>query len=225
MRTISSTPIQSGSGDSATGDTRSRIVEAATRHFAEKGYEGARTQAIADDAGVNKAMLYYHFRDKEHLYREMLTGHFQVIFTQVFPTFMAPDLEARKRVLTIVEAYLGFLRRNPRVRSLLLHELAAGGPYLTSVVRTLFNEMTDFDVERIFSQIGAMMEAGGVRPGDPRQFFLHILSLTIFPFAARPLLESIWQMGPDEYDELMTERVEAIADLFDNGLFAGKEAP
>ncbi len=225
MRTDGSAPDQRGGGDTSAGDTRSRIVEAATRHFAEKGFDGARTQAIADDAGVNKAMLYYHFQDKEHLYREMLTGHFQVIFHQVFPTFMAPDMDARERLLTIVGAYLGFLRKNPQVRSLMLYELAAGGPHLSSVARTLFEDMPGFDVERLFGQIGSMMEAGAVRPGDPRQVFLHILSLAIFPFAARPLLESIWRMGPDEYDGLMAERVDAIADLFDNGLFAGKEAP
>lgn len=211
-------------GEERGGDTRSRILEAATMHFAEKGFDGARTQAIADDAGVNKAMLYYHFRDKEHLYLEMLTGHFHVIFRQVFPTFIEPGLDARERVLTIVSAYLGFLRMNPHVRSLMLYELAAGGPYLSSVVRSLFESIPGLDVERVFGQIGAMMEAGAVRPGDPRQFFLHILSLSIFPFAARPLLETIWELGPTEYDELMADRADAIADLFDHGLFAGKEA-
>jgi len=225
MPTERSAPDRPGVSDASAGDTRSRIVEAATRHFAERGFDGARTQAIADEAGVNKAMLYYHFRDKEHLYREMLASHFQVIFRQVFPIFMLPDMDARERVLTIVEAYLGFLRQNPQVRSLLLYELAAGGPHLSPVVSGLIEAMPGFDVERLFGQIGSMMAAGTLREGDPRQFFLHIISLTIFPFAARPLLESLWQIGPDEYDGLMAERVDAIADLFDNGLFTGKEAP
>ena len=206
------------------GNTRTRILEAATMHFAEKGFDGARTQAIADDAGVNKAMLYYHFRDKEHLYLEMLTGHFQVIFSRVFPTFVRPDLDARERVLTIVDAYIGFLRKNPQVRSLMLYELAAGGPHLSEVIRTLLTSIPGVDTEQVFGQIGTMMGTGAVRQGDPRQLFLHILSLTIFPFAARPLLESIWQMGPGEYDMLMADRVEAIADLFDHGLFTAKEA-
>lgn len=213
-----------GEGDERGGDTRSRILEAATVHFAEKGFDGARTQAIADEAGVNKAMLYYHFQDKEHLYREILTSHFQVIFGQVFPTFIQPDLDARERVLKIVSSYIGFLRENPHLRSLMLYELAAGGPYLSSVVRSLFQSIPGLDVDRVFGQIGEMMEAGAVRPGDPRQFFLHILSLSIFPFAARPLLESIWELGPGAYDELMAERADAIADLFDHGLFTGKEA-
>ncbi|MFC1628794.1 TetR/AcrR family transcriptional regulator [Gemmatimonadota bacterium] len=213
-----------GDGDTGSGDTRSRILEAATTHFAEKGYEGARTQAIADDAGVNRAMLYYHFKDKEHLYREMLTGHFQVIFSQVFPTFVRPDLDSRDRVLKVVDAYIGFLRKNPQIRSLMLYELAAGGPHLSHVVQTLLASIPGVDVEHVFTQIGTMMGRGDVQQGDPRQLFLHILSLTIFPFAARPLLETIWQLGPGEYDALMADRVEAIADLFDHGLFTSKEA-
>ncbi len=214
----------SGDEDGRGSDTRSRILEAATIHFADKGFDGARTQTIADEAGVNRAMLYYHFRDKEHLYREMLTSHFQVIFRQVFPTFLQLDLGARERVLTIVGVYLGFLRKNPQIRSLLLYELAAGGPHLSEVFDTLLASVPGLELEQVFEQIGTMMGAGAVRPGDPRQFFLHILSLTIFPFAARPLLESIWKLGPGEYDTLMAGRHDAIADLFDHGLFSGKEA-
>jgi AcrR family transcriptional regulator len=208
----------------STGDTRSRLLAAATRQFAEKGFDGARTQAIADEAGVNKAMLYYHFQDKEHLYREMLTGHFQIIVGQVFPALMQPDQDARDRILTIVAAYLGFLREHPHVRALMLHEFAAGGERLKTVAMAMFESIPGFDAERVLARIGSMMAAGEIRQGDPRQLFLHILSLTIFPFAARPLLETIWRLEPEEYDELIAERVGAITDLFDNGLFIGKEA-
>jgi hypothetical protein len=106
----------------------------------------------------------------------------------------------------------------------MLHEFAAGGERLKSVAMALFESLPGFNAERVLDQIGSMMAGGEIRPGDPRQLFLHILSLTIFPFAARPLLEAIWGLEPEEYDELIAERIGAITDLFDNGLFIGKEA-
>ena len=83
-------------------DTRSRIVDAASDQFAEKGFDGARTQAIADAAGVNKAMLYYHFRDKEHLYTEVLSHQFVEILSQIFPILLSQELPARQRVIAII---------------------------------------------------------------------------------------------------------------------------
>jgi TetR/AcrR family transcriptional regulator len=46
--------------------TRAAILDAALREFALEGIEGARTESIAQTAGVNKALLYYYFRDKEN---------------------------------------------------------------------------------------------------------------------------------------------------------------
>jgi len=57
------------------GATRQAILHAAERIFADEGLEGARTDAIAAAAGVNKALLYYYFRSKHGLYREVLEGN------------------------------------------------------------------------------------------------------------------------------------------------------
>ena len=54
---------------------KGRILEAAKKEFAEKGLEGARMEAIAGRAGVNKALLHYHYSSKENLYKEVLVQH------------------------------------------------------------------------------------------------------------------------------------------------------
>ena len=53
-----------------------RILAAAADEFAERGFAGARVDRIARRARVNKAMLYYHFRSKQELYRTLLRRHF-----------------------------------------------------------------------------------------------------------------------------------------------------
>jgi TetR/AcrR family transcriptional regulator len=205
------------------GDTRSRLLEAATVHFARRGFEGARTQAIADDAGINKAMLYYHFQDKEHLYRETLASIFGSLFQQIFPVLLREDLPARNRLLSIVGIYQQYLLEHPDLRSLMLRELAAGGSHLKRVMGEQLEQIPGGGIERVFTQIQDMIDSGQIRPGDPRQIFLHIVSLIIFPFVARPLLETIWDVTPQEYTSLLGERIQAITDLLDQGLFIGKE--
>lgn len=204
-------------------DTRSRILDSARFHFAERGFEGARTQAIADDAGVNKAMLYYHFRDKEHLYLETLFTIFGSLFQRIFPVLLLQDLPARDRILEVVEIYQQYLLEQPDIRSLMLRELAAGGTHLKTVFREQLDRIPGGSVQRVFDQIQVMIDSGQIRAGNPQHIFLHIISLVIFPFAARPLLETIWELTPGQYDDLLRSRIGAIADLLDEGLFTGKE--
>lgn len=206
-----------------TRDTRSRLLEAATVHFAQKGFEGARTQAIADDAGVNKAMLYYHFRDKEHLYRETLTNIFGSLFQQIFPVLMYGEQPARDRLLSVAGIYQRYLLEHPDLRSLMLRELAAGGENLKRVLGEQLQTLPGGGVDRLFMQIQGMIDAGQIRPGDPRQIFLHVISLIIFPFVARPLLETVWDLTYQEYSDLLEDRIGAITDLLDRGLFTSKE--
>ena len=168
-------------------------------------------------------MLYYHFRDKEHLYIETLATLFGTLFQRIIPVMMNRDLPARDRILAVVGIYQQFLLENPDVRSLILRELAAGGTHMKIILRRQLEDITGANVDMVFDQIQRMIDSGQIRPGDPRHVFLHIISLVIFPFAARPLLETIWELTPGQYDELMRSRIEVITDLLDRGLFTGKE--
>ncbi len=204
-------------------DTRSRIMDAASGQFAEKGFDGARTQAIADAAGVNKAMLYYHFRDKEHLYTEVLSHKFVEILSHIFPVLLNRELPARQRLTAIATTYHHFLSNNPQLRALILKELAAGGSRLGGVVEKVREGIPGLDFEQVFSQIGRLIDSGDLHRQDPRQILLHMISLTIFPFLARPLLENIWGLSSDEFIELMEARPASVVDLLEQGLFTSRE--
>lgn len=204
-------------------DTRSRIMDAASGQFAEKGFDGARTQAIADAAGVNKAMLYYHFRDKEHLYTEVLSHQFVEILSHIFPILLSRELPARQRLTAIVTTYHHFLSDHPQLRALILKELAAGGSRLGGVVEKIRESIPGLDFEQVFSQIGKLIDSGDLHRQDPRQILLHMISLTIFPFLARPLLEKIWGLSSVEFVELMEARPVAVVNLLEQGLFTSRE--
>jgi TetR/AcrR family transcriptional regulator len=200
------------------GATRERILKAATEHFAERGYDGARTQAIADAAGVNKAMLYYHFRDKRHLYRETLKSHFLEIVRDIVPSFIDTSREPRERVMVIVQAYTRFLRNHPHMRALMLREMATGAREVIAVIGEIRQEIPALDPHALLAGLREMMAGGQIREEDPRQVFLHLISLALFPHIARPLIAFLAELTPEELDRLLDERPAAVARLLENGL-------
>lgn len=112
------------------------LLRAAREHFAVRGFTGARTRAIAKEAGVNLGLLHYYFGSKEQLYRRVLAGEILAVFRQMLAGMeKAGDRAAMARELppTIV----GSFRHDPVRLSLVRHELADGAPHLPAVTEML----------------------------------------------------------------------------------------
>src|SRR5579871_6906152 len=92
-------------------ESRAAILDAAAREFADHGVAGARTDAIAKEAGVNKALLYYYFKDKETLYGAVLDDAFSGLKSAVFKA-LDSDLPAREKILAYVGQYFDFIASN-----------------------------------------------------------------------------------------------------------------
>lgn len=94
-------------------ESRASILRAAVAEFAEHGIAGARTDAIARAAHVNKALLYYYFKDKDSLYEAVLDHVFGGLRAQVMPV-LESDLGPRRKMLEYVGAYFDYIAANPR---------------------------------------------------------------------------------------------------------------
>src|ERR1700690_3534636 len=92
-------------------ESRAAILQAAAREFAEHGIAGARTEAIAREASVNKALLYYYFKDKETLYGAVLDDVFSGLKATVFRA-LDGDQPPREKILAYVGAYFDFIASN-----------------------------------------------------------------------------------------------------------------
>src|SRR5437588_6681902 len=92
-------------------ESRAAILQAATHEFATHGVAGARTDAIARQAKVNKALLYYYFKDKETLYGAVLDSAFSGLKTAVFHV-LDSNLPPREKLLAYVGAYFDFVAAN-----------------------------------------------------------------------------------------------------------------
>src|SRR5258706_10039472 len=92
-------------------ESRAAILKAAAKEFAEHGIAGARTDAIAREACVNKALLYYYFKDKEKLYGAVLDNAFSGMKEKVFQV-LDSDLPPREKIMAYVGAYFDFIASN-----------------------------------------------------------------------------------------------------------------
>ncbi|HXE79692.1 MAG TPA: TetR/AcrR family transcriptional regulator [Vicinamibacterales bacterium] len=121
-------PRSPRSGD-AGPDTRAALFQAAAAAFSERGFDGVSVDAIARRAGVNKAMLYYHFRGKLALYREIvrhMLAEAAARLAAVADLDDAPDAKIRR----FVHAFMTLTEERPWFPRLMLREMAEGAPHL-----------------------------------------------------------------------------------------------
>src|SRR5579863_10014823 len=103
-------------------ESRASILKAAAQEFAEHGIAGARTDEIAREAHVNKALLYYYFKDKETLYGAVLDAAFSGLKATVFRV-LDSDLPAREKMMAYVGAYFDFVASNQMYPRLMQREM------------------------------------------------------------------------------------------------------
>jgi TetR/AcrR family transcriptional regulator len=203
------------------GDTEQRILEAARVVFIRRGTAGARMQEIAAEAGVNQALLHYYFRSKERLAEAV----FRQVAGRVLPTVLGlfgSDLPIEAKVEQIVAAYIEAFSRSPFLPGYILSELhhhperatqlftsAAGGPP-SQIATTILGKLR--------AQIGERVQAGGMRPIAPEQFMVNLLSLCVFPFAARPFIGVALGLDDDGFTRFIEQRKRDLPAFFLNAL-------
>lgn len=119
--------------------TRSKILEAAQREFIQNGLRGARMQEIADRAEINKALLHYHFRNKESLYLAVVQSVANRVALHIEPLFapQGPTLPPTQLIERMVRAYINLLKNNPDLVGMILRELSDGGHQLNTLVESM----------------------------------------------------------------------------------------
>lgn len=154
-----------------------RVLNAAIREFALKGFAGARVDAIADKAKVNKAMIYYHFKSKEKLYERILKDITDRILSQVREAAVAEG-EPDEVFYSIVNRYIGIVSSfEISVMQILMREIASGGKYFR---RVSIPNLAVPVFSLVDSLIGSAVKKGKMRKVNPYYTFMQILGGIIF---------------------------------------------
>jgi TetR/AcrR family transcriptional regulator len=203
-------------------ESRAAILQAAAQEFAEHGIAGARTDAIARAARVNKALLYYYFKDKETLYSAVLDEAFSGLKETVFRV-LDGDLPPREKMLAYVGAYFDFVASNQMYPRLMQREMMrareGASPHLDRLVKNYF--------QPIFVRIGELLKKGiadgEFRPINAAHFVPSMVAMIVFYFSGAPVMQKIVGFDPLT-PERIAERRAAVLDFISAALFRPKDA-
>lgn len=193
--------------------TVQRILRAAEENFAQRGLAGARTGAIARAARVNKALLYYYFSSKEELHRFTLHTLFQQLHAQISAALEQPGTP-RQQLLRYINSYFDFMRAHPNYPRLFERELTSDKPQLAGLVREHLRPLH----LRLTALIRAGIAKGEFRRVEPRHTIFNLVAMTVFYFAAAPVLTEVWKCDPLA-PRLVAARRRAILDFVEHALF------
>jgi len=198
-------------------ESRAAILQAAIREFSREGVAGARTDAIARAAGVNKALLYYYFKDKETLYAAVLDQVFGGL-SQSIQKALSSDLPPREKLLAYVGAHFDYIASHPLYPRITQGEMmrAARGaaPQLKRIAKQYFVPL----FRKVAAVIAEGQVTGDFRPVDPLHFVPSMIAIIVFPFTNAPVLRMV--AGVDPYaSELVAARRVAVMDFISAALF------
>ena len=188
--------------------TEQKILEAAKKVFLERGLDSARMQEIADEAGINKALLHYYFRSKEKLFDHILQGVIAGHFPKVVK-IMESDAPIFNKIQEFCEIYISQMQQTPYVPFFIISEInrdAAG--FLKKVLGDKRPPVLNF-----ITQLQVEIAAGIIRPINPVHLLMNILSLCLFPFLSRPMLQHVTGMELQQFNALMEERKKIVPQL------------
>jgi AcrR family transcriptional regulator len=189
-------------------NSEERIRIAARKVFMERGLSGARMQDIADEAGINKALLHYYFRNKEKLF-EMI---FREAFDNFFPKIaglIASDISIEEKIEQFCGAYIDMLLDNPYIPLFVLNEV--------NKQPRQFREKFWKNREPLYKNFGMQIQAAikkkEIKPVEPAHLFLNMISMCIFPFISKPMWIIATGMDESKFGEFMKERKKVIPKL------------
>lgn len=191
--------------------TEEKILEAAKKIFLAKGLDGARMQDIADEAGINKAMLHYYFRSKDQLFEKIFTevaGHFLPKIIAI----LASEKSVFEKIETFCTEYINQVIQTPYVPIFILNEI---NRQPEAFLKKVLGDRKP-PVEAFLKQLEREARRGIIKKVDPLELLLNVLALCVFPFVARPIVQLIGSKDREQFNEMMQKRKKEVPKMIIN---------
>ncbi|MEQ1797970.1 MAG: TetR/AcrR family transcriptional regulator [Lacibacter sp.] len=173
--------------------TEEKILDAARKVFVTKGMYGARMQDIADEAGINKALLHYYFENKEKLFETVFLEAAGQLFPRVNAIFNS-DEPLFEKIEKFCDEYITIVIENPYLPLFVMNEMMQDPMYFMKKVWGTKNKP---DPSKFLKQIEEEVKKGIIKPISPLHLLMNLISMTIFPFIAKPMFQL--NLGLDEF--------------------------
>lgn len=182
--------------------TEEKIKAAANAVFTKKGFSGTRTRDIAEEAGINLALLNYYFRSKEKLFDIVMMDNIQQFLTGIKGLLNNEALSLTEKVTLVAENYINLLRTQPDMPLFILSEIRSNPEKLANNMNVKEILLKSHFYRQLHEALNGKV--------NPLHFIMNIISLTVFPFVASPLLKVIGDLKQDDFDKMVEERKKMI---------------
>ncbi|MGE7776614.1 TetR/AcrR family transcriptional regulator [Chitinophaga sp. NPDC101104] len=185
-----------------TNTTEQQIIEAARKIFMHRGLTGARMQDIADEAGINKAMLHYYYRSKDKLFDIVFTEAVEMLLSRVSAIFTA-DLLLEDKIQSVIGSYIGSISENPYLPLFILNEINQNPD---RIIQRFVNTPSFPNIQGFVMLLKEEMDNGRIRRVDPVQLMISVISMCVFPFVAKPLMKAVFKIDDERFKLFIEER-------------------
>jgi AcrR family transcriptional regulator len=194
-------------------DTRQKILNTAKELFIEKGFSATTMRDISSQANINKGLLHYYFQSKQTLFVNVM----QMTSFELFPkldTVLHLNVSFEEKLELIIDLYIEFLLKNPRLPAFIINELNSNTELFTDVI------MKAEIFERILKIAKMVFEVKELKNTEfePVHFILNLLALMLQPFLMKPLVQKISGMDNEEFSHIMRLRKKIIFDTLINSI-------
>lgn len=186
----------------ADASTEEKIKQAARAIFHKKGFAATRTRDIAEEAGLNLALLNYYFRSKQKLFDLIMLETMQQFLLSMTDVFNNRETSLETKVEVLVSNYINLLTEEPDIPIFILSELRNNPQELVAKIRVKEILMKSYLME----QLQEAVEAGEIVPIHPVQLIMNIMGLTVFPFIAKPIFSNLGNLSETDFNQLMAQR-------------------
>lgn len=177
--------------------TEERFKEAARVVFTKKGYAATKTRDIAEEAGLNLALLNYYFRSKEKLFEIVMAENVQKLFAFLAPTLNDTSTTLDQKIDIIAVRYIDMLSANPDLPLFVLSEIRTRpGRFAETIQLDAFVMKSHF-----MQQIAAKK-----KDINPVQFLISFMGMLVFPFISRPVFQTSGAFKEEVFTQLIEDR-------------------
>ncbi len=198
-------------------NAEARILAAAKQVFYRKGLDGARMQEIADEAGINKAMLHYYFRSKDKLFERIFLDALGQVVPKVAQTLVMP-VPLLDKFTQISGYYHDLLLEQPYLPGFVLQTIQQRPEFLLQFVVS----HTSVNPQQVFlalsQQIQENIAQGKIRPIEPGHLLLNFLGMCMFPFMIRPIITKVAGLPDEAFVAFVNQRRTLVPQLLMDSL-------
>jgi AcrR family transcriptional regulator len=194
--------------------TEEKILLAAEEEFLEKGYTGARLQRIADNAGLNKALLHYYFRNKDRLFDVV----FEKIANQIISQLLEKIISAStffEKIRIFFDYHISAIENNQRLPLFVINEISRNPERVFQFIKK--DEVAKIKTI-LDTQLKSEIQKGIIRQISLEELILNCISLSVFNFIAKPMYMEVLALSNKEFAKFLIHRKTSLADFVINSI-------